>query len=70
MNLHWLKVRHLCILKHVVIVRSYLHDVAPVEIMPLLQYGDSIRTMNLRKNLRLKAFSHDEEILGKVYSRY
>ena len=48
-NLHWLKVRFHCIFKLLVIVHNCLHNTAPVEIMQLLQYGDSIRTKNSRE---------------------
>ena len=62
-NLHWLKVRFRCIYKLLVIVHNCLHDNAPVEIMSLLQYGDSNRTKNLRETkycnkFGVKAFSH------------
>ena len=48
-NLHWLKVIFRYIFKLLVIVHNCLHDTAPVEIMSLLQYGDSNRTKNLRE---------------------
>ena len=62
-NLHWLKVRFRCIYKLLVIVHNCLHDNAPVEIMSLLQYGDSNRTKYLRETkycnkFGVKAFSH------------
>ena len=63
MSLHWLKVRYRCIFKLLVIVHNCLHGAAPVEIMALIQHGDSIRTMNLRETnysnkFGVRAFSH------------
>ena len=62
-NLHWLKGRFRCIVKLLVIVYNCLHDIAPVKIMSLLQYGDSKRTKNLRETkccnkVGVKVFSH------------
>ena len=63
LSLHWIKVRYRCIFKLLVIVHNCLHGAAPVEIMSLLQCGDSIRTMNLRETnysnkFGVRAFSH------------
>ena len=60
-NLHWLKVRFRCIFKLLVIVFNCLHDTAPVEIMSLLQYGDSIRFKNQRERER-------DKVLQQVWS--
>ena len=78
MSLHWLTVRYRCIFKLLVIVYNCLHGAAPVEIMALIQHGDSIRTMNLRETnysnkFGVRAFSHigeDVELVAKVYSGY
>ena len=63
MNLHWLKVKFRCIYKLLLIVHNCIHDRAPNEIIALLQYTDSSRTMNPRETMcsnkyGLKAFSH------------
>ena len=49
MNLHWLKVKFRHIYKILLIVHNCLHDNAPNEIIAMLQYGESIRTMILRE---------------------
>ena len=63
LSLHWLKVKYRCMFKLLVIVHNCLHGAAPVEIMSLLQSGDSLRTMNLRETnysnkFGVRAFSH------------
>ena len=49
MDLHWLKVKFRSVYKILLIVHSCLHDRAPNEIMEMLNYTDSIRTMKLRQ---------------------
>ena len=63
MNLHWLKVKFRCIYKLLLIVHNCLHDCAPNEIISLLHYADSSRTMNLQETKSsnkygVKSFSH------------
>ena len=63
MNLHWLKVKFCGIFKLLLIVHNCVHDHAPSEIVSLLQYADSGRTMNLRETKSsnkygVRAFSH------------
>ena len=63
MNLHWLKVKFRCIYKLLLIVHNCLHDRAPNEIISLLHYADSSRTMNLQETKSsnkygVKSFSH------------
>ena len=62
-DLHWLKVKFRCIYKILLIVHSCIHGNAPTEIISLLQYADSSRTMNLKEAKTSnkygdKAFSH------------
>ena len=49
LELHWLKVEHRIIYKILLIVYKCLMNKAPVEIIRLLQYSDSQRTMKLRE---------------------
>ena len=70
MDLHWLKVKFRCIYKILLIVHNCLHGNAPNEIMSLLQYADSSRTMNLRETKTTnkygdKSFSH---VGGKLWN--
>ena len=63
MNLHWLKVKFRSMYKILLIVHNCLHDNAPNEIMAMLQYAESSRTMNLRETkcsnkYGVRAFSH------------
>ena len=63
MELHWLKVKFRSIYKILLIVHNCLHDNAPNEIITMLQYADSSRTMNLRETrctnkYGVRAFSH------------
>ena len=63
MDLHWLKVKFRNIYKILMIVHNCLHQRAPNELIELLQYVDSERTMNLRESkcsnkYGVKAFSH------------
>ena len=63
MELHWLKVKFRSIYKILLIVHNCLHDNAPTEIITMLQYADSSRTMNLRETrctnkYGVRAFSH------------
>ena len=62
-ELHWLKVRERITYKILLIVHNCLHQKAPHEIVKLLQYSDSDRTMKLREtrvNNKYgdRAFSH------------
>ena len=62
-DFHWLKVKFRCMYKLLIIVHNCIHNRAPNEIMSLLQYADSDRTMNLREvrsssKYGDKAFSH------------
>ena len=63
MDFHWLKVKLRPLYKILVIVHNCLHANAPNEIIALLQYADSERTMNLRETRTTnkygdRAFSH------------
>ena len=63
MDLHWLKVKFRCLYKILLIVHNCLHDNAPNELIDMLQYAESSRTMNLRETkytnkYGVKAFSH------------
>ena len=63
MDLHWLKVKFRSVYKILLIVHSCLHDRAPNEIIELLNYADSIRTMKLRQTrcsnkYGVRGFSH------------
>ena len=63
MDLHWLKLKFRCIYKLLLIVHNCLHQRAPNELIDLLQYADSERTMNLRESsysnkYGAKAFSY------------
>ena len=63
MNLHWLKVKFRCLYKILLIVHNCLHQNAPNELIELLQYADSERTMNLRESsysnkYGARSFSH------------
>ena len=63
MDLHWLKVKFRSVYKILLIVHNCLHERAPNEIIELLNYGDSIRTMHLRETRCLnkygvRGFSH------------
>lgn len=49
MEFHWLKVKHRIIYKQMLIVHNCLHLNAPVEIMSMFRYAESIRTMNLQE---------------------
>ena len=60
---HWLKVKYRIIYKILLIVYNCLHGDAPTELISMLQYADSSRTMNLRETMCLskygdRAFSH------------
>ena len=60
---HWLKVRARVIYKTLLIVHNCLHQKAPNEVTPLLQYAESERMMKLREttvNSKYgnRAFSH------------
>ena len=60
---HWLKVKYRIIYKILMIVYNCLHGDAPTELISMLQYADSSRTMNLRETMCLskygdRAFSH------------
>ena len=62
-DLHWLKVKFRCMYKLLLIVHHRVHNRAPNEIISLLPYADSGRTMNLRESKSSnkygdKAFSH------------
>ena len=63
LELHWLKVKQRIIYKQMLIVHNCLHLNAPEEIMSLLEYAESIRTMNLQEKKYVnkygeRAFSH------------
>ena len=62
-DFHWLKVKFRCIYKLLVIVYNCIHNRAPNEIMSLLQYADSDRTMNLREVRSSSKYG------GKAFSR-
>ena len=69
-DLHWLKVKFRCIYKLLLIVHNGLHGNAPNEIISMLQYADSSRTMNLRETKTAnrygdRAFSH---VSGKLWN--
>ena len=49
MDLHWLKVKFRCIYKLLLVIHNCIHNRAPNEIMSLLKYAESGRTMNLRE---------------------
>jgi hypothetical protein len=49
MDFHWLKVKFRPLYKILIIVHNCLHVNAPNEIIALLQYAESERTMNLRE---------------------
>ena len=62
-DLHWVKVKFRNMYKILLIVHNCLHDNAPNELIGLLQYVDSERTMNLRESnycnkYGARAFSH------------
>ena len=70
MDLHWLKVKFRCIYKILLIVHNCIHGNAPNELISLLQYADSSRTMNLRETKATnkygdRAFSH---VSGKLWN--
>ena len=58
MDLHWLKVKFRSVYKILLIVHNCLHERAPNEIIELLNYGDSIRTMHLRETRCLRGVRH------------
>ena len=63
MNLHWLKVKYRCIYKILLITHNCLHQKAPNELISMLDYSDSERTMHLRESeysnkYGARAFSH------------
>ena len=63
LDLHWLKVRFRCVYKILLIVHNCLHHTAPKEILSLLQYGESSRTLKLletryENKYGSRAFSH------------
>ena len=63
MKFHWVKVRDRIIYKILLIVHNCLHQNAPNEIISMLWYVDSARTMNLRETKTIstfgdRAFSH------------
>ena len=63
LDFHWLKVKFRCIYKILLIVHNCLHQKAPNEVISMLQYSDSERTMNLRESeysnkYGVRAFSH------------
>ena len=62
-DFHWLKVKFRCIYKLLLIVHNCIHNRAPNEIMSLLQYADSDRTMNLREVRSSSKYG------GKAFSR-
>ena len=59
-ELHWLKVKFRSIYKILLIVHNWLHDNAPTEIITMLQYADSSRTMKqgVQTNNGVQAFFH------------
>ena len=63
-ELHWLKVKYRVFFKILLIVHNCLHNKAPNEVIALLPFSDSERTMNLRETRVMKshygdrAFSH------------
>ena len=63
MDLHWLKVKFRNIYKILLIVHNCLHGNAPNELIDMLHYADSERTMNLcesdfKNKYGNRAFSH------------
>ena len=60
---HWLKVKFRCMYKLLLIVHNCIHNLAPNEIMSLLQYADSDTTMNL------KEVKSSVKYGGKAFSR-
>ena len=63
LDLHWLKVKFRCVYKILLIVHNCLHHTAPKEIVSMLQYGDSARTLKLQETsyenkYGSRAFSH------------
>ena len=63
MELHWLKVKFRHLYKILLIVHNCLHDNAPNELVSMLEYAESSRTMNLRETkftnkYGVRAFSH------------
>ena len=63
LDLHWLKVKYRCMYKILLIGHNCLHQQAPNEVISMLQYSDSERTMKLRESKYLnkygvRAFSH------------
>ena len=63
MDFHWLKVKFRPMYKILVIIHNCLHVHAPNEIIALLEYADSARTMKLREKRVMnkygeRAFSH------------
>ena len=63
MDFHWLKVKYRSIYKIILIVHNCLHQNAPNEVISMLQYAESIRTMHLRESKSAnkygdRAFSH------------
>ena len=63
LDLHWLKVKFRSVYKILLIVHNCLHHTAPKEILSLLQYGESSRTLKLMESryenkYGSRAFSH------------
>ena len=74
-GLHWLKVKFRCMYKLLLIVHNRVHNCAPNEIMSLLPFADSGRTMNLRESKSSnkyggKAFSHVGPKMWNLLPRY
>ena len=62
-KLHWLEVKYRSMYKILLIVHKCLHHTAPKEIVNMLKYADSSRTMNLQETKSTnkygdRAFSH------------
>ena len=63
MDLHWLKVKFRSVYKILLITHNCLNQNAPKEIMSMLNYGESVRTMKLQETsfknkYGERAFSH------------
>ena len=74
LDLHWLKVKYRNMYKIILIVHNCIHQNAPNELIDLLHYADSERTMNVREgNFSNKhghrAFLHVGPILWNLQPR-
>ena len=63
LDLHWLKVKFRSVYKILLIVHNCLHHTAPKEILSMLHFGESARTLKLQETryenkYGVRAFSH------------